>query len=137
MADKSIMADNFGRAAYRHRKDAEKLADHGRYQNAGYLIGYAAECRVKELLTRYNIIKVGPNSEYRKHFPELRIHIRLHSQGRIAKGLAPALTENFLKGWVVDLRYEGQIAHENAQQRWERWRKDVERLFKLKHVKRP
>ncbi len=45
------MGDDFVSAALRHAEDAGLLLREGRYDNAGYLAGYAVECSWKTLIS--------------------------------------------------------------------------------------
>ena len=64
------LMESFEHAAKRHFADAEDLAGRQRLDNAGYLIGLAAECAVK-----HAVRNVAPNPP-RIHFPELTAGIR-------------------------------------------------------------
>jgi hypothetical protein len=65
------VGDSFPDAARRHRSDAKHLATNQRFQNAGHLIGFAAECFAKEILEGAGI-KIDKPSGFKVHFPELQ-----------------------------------------------------------------
>lgn len=123
------MSDSFANAASRHRTDATHLADNKRFQNAGHLIGFAAECLVKSILQQQKI-EIDPASGLRVHFPNLRDVISKKGHGRLMGPLLPILNgANFLMGWRAELRYEEDISEPEAQRRWEEWFSDVQGLF--------
>lgn len=123
------MADDFGQAAERHRRDAKKLAEHGRYQNAGHLIGFAAECLVKAELTRAGIT-IDWKSGLRCHFPALQAAISNSGYGHVMSKVSQVLAPKFLDGWTADLRYEPNMKKADAETRWQNWHKDVDSVFK-------
>ncbi len=46
----NTVIEDFASAASRHLRDAKLLLLEGRFDNAGYLVGYVAECGVKALI---------------------------------------------------------------------------------------
>ena len=122
------MADNFGHAAELHRRDAKKLAAHSCHQTAGHLIGFAAECLVKAVLTRAGE-PTDRASGLRCHFPALKAEIRKKGSNRIMIQLSHMLPDSFLDGWTAELRYEPDIDAAKAEERWCRWHSDVQTLF--------
>lgn len=120
------MVESFGEAADRHRKDAKILAKIDRFQNAGHLIGLAAECLAKDILERGG--KTIDRS-LRVHFPELTERIRLAATGRLARKLQPVLISGFLDGWHVELRYEQDNLSPAARSQWKKWAHDVDGIF--------
>ena len=64
------LMESYEHAASRHFADAEDLAARRRLDNAGHLIGLAAECAVKHAVRR-----VAPNPPH-IHFPNLTAEIR-------------------------------------------------------------
>jgi hypothetical protein len=123
------MSDSFANAASRHRADAKHLAENRRFQNAGHLIGFAAECWVKATLQQQGI-KIDRDSGLRVHFPKLVQVITTKGYGRGMLALQPIIeNENFLQSWRAELRYEDDIEAQTAEQRWQAWITDVEQLF--------
>ncbi len=123
------MVENYSHAANRLRHDAKKLASDGRFQNAGYLIGLAAECLVKRFLENDGV-SIDKQSQFRCHFPNLGQKIMQHATGRNMSKLRRAMSENFLLGWQIELRYEENSDAVNARARWNNWQTDVNGLFR-------
>lgn len=55
--------ENYREAAIRHLNDSEKLLESNSVDNAGHLIGFAAECAIK-----YKI-ELNNNDNPKMHFP--------------------------------------------------------------------
>lgn len=97
------MAQDYASAATRHFADASSLRELGRYDNAGHLVGFAAECAIKH---RIASLRPGANSP-QGHFPEILIAARKHLGARsqytemfdIVKG-------DIFRGWSVNSRYD-------------------------------
>jgi len=129
------VADSYPDAARRHRSDAKHLATDRRFQNAGHLLGLAAECLAKEVLEGAGVIIDKPTAQKWSHFPKLAEKIRLDGRTRIMVLLAPIVAKpNFLDGWQVDCRYEPNIIQSGAEARFNSWRVDVDSLFKAAGV---
>jgi hypothetical protein len=123
------VADCFPDAARRHRSDAARLAADRRFQNAGHLLGFAAECLSKEILEQAGISLDKP-SGLREHFPKLSDRIRMNGRTRAMTLLAPiVLQPDFLIGWTAESRYEADILQTDAETRFNIWRADVDSLF--------
>lgn len=123
------MANSFPDAARRHRGDAKHLATNHRFQNAGHLLGFAAECLAKEILERAGIAIDKP-SGLREHFPKLGRTIRTDGRTRVMALLAPiVLRSAFLDGWEAECRYEANILETDAETRFNSWLTDVDSLF--------
>jgi HEPN domain-containing protein len=60
------MPRDYGQAAIRHFLDAQMLAEAGRYDDAGHLIGFAAECALKKAASGFT---TPPNAEIEGHLP--------------------------------------------------------------------
>lgn len=124
------MPVSFSDAALRHRSDAKHLASDSRFQNAGHLIGFAAECLVKCYLVKGGI-QIDQHSGLRVHFPHLTQAIIRNGHGRLMKLLLPIVTtSSFLAGWTAELRYENALSAASAHVKWKQWIADVELLFK-------
>ena len=61
------MLEAYGEAAKRHYADAKVLAAEQRYDNAGHLVGFAAECALKHALDLHEPQKENP----RLHLPQI------------------------------------------------------------------
>lgn len=129
-----IVADSFPDSARRHRSDASHLAASERFQNAGHLIGFAAECLAKNILTNAGIT-IDSNSPFRCHFPDLGRQIKIAPITRIGTVLAPILgPASFLDGWRAESRYEATLSPHDAKARYIRWQTDVDALFRAAGV---
>ena len=124
-----MAAENFQEAAVRHRDDANRLAAGERFQNAGHLIGVAAECLAKSVLQKAGIT-IDKDSPYYTHFPKLAEKIRQLGQGPAMHLLAPIVAkQDFLSGWGVGTRYDGNLPAPDAEAKYRVWRLDVDSLF--------
>ena len=68
----SAVAECYEDAALRHFVDARSLATANRWDGAGHLIGFAAECSVKHAVQKHTRSAVP-----RCHFPDLTQKIRM------------------------------------------------------------
>ena len=128
------MADSFPDSARRHRSDARSLAADNRFQNAGHLLGFAAECLAKEILLAAGIT-IDKTSGFRTHFPALGEKIRIDGRTRVMALLAPVVSSaTFLSGWEADGRYEQNLSNLVAEARFASWRADVDSLFRVAGV---
>ena len=123
------MADTFDDAAHRHRVDAKHLAGDQRFQNAGHLIGFAAECLVKSMLEQAGQT-INKKTHLAVHFPQLTQMIQEHAQGRLAVSLTAILQNSaFLQSWHAEGRYEANMPTEDSKARFAGWQSDVASLF--------
>src|SRR5258708_379943 len=120
------MADDYAQAAVRHYNDAEILAGLGRFDNAGYLMGFAAECAMKKKLRD---LHGNQKLKFDGHHPEPQRQIRIVLEGRSLSGpwLAIARDRTFFRGWTVEGRYapDGQISPVTYQA----WKASAERVL--------
>jgi hypothetical protein len=120
------MADDYAQAAVRHYRDAEILAELGRFDNAGYLMGFAAECAMKKKLRD---LHRNQNMKFDGHHPEPQRQIRIFLQGRGLGGpwLALASDRNLFAGWRVEGRYapDGHVSAATYQ----KWKSSAERVL--------
>ena len=124
------MTDCFPDAARRHRSDAKHLALDRRFQNAGHLLGFAAECLAKEILAGAGIT-LDKTSGLREHFPQLGNQICMNGRTRVMALLMPIVrASTFLDGWKAECRYEANIFQADAETRFNAWHADVDALFK-------
>jgi hypothetical protein len=124
------LADSFPDSARRHRNDARSLATGHRFQNAGHLLGFAAECLAKEILANAGIT-IDKSSGFREHFPKLGQRIRMDGRTRVMALLTPVVsTATFLDGWQAECRYEANLTLQDAETRFNSWWADVDPLFK-------
>ena len=112
------VGENYIEAARRHMADSELLASSSRWDNAGHLLGFAAECAVK---SRIKPLCTKPD-ELHCHFPKLVAVARKHLNSRRDAKLYMALkTPDLLAGWTVALRYEANSSVVEAV--YARWRR--------------
>jgi hypothetical protein len=96
------MPENYGQSAIRHFDDAHSLASAESWDGAGHLIGFAAECALKQgiLATIQGIDSVHG------HFPGLIEVAKRQLHQRRQTGLYTILkNSNLMMGWKVELRY--------------------------------
>ena len=128
------MPSDYESAALRHYRDAEQLAGFARYDNAGHLIGFAAECALKKAGQGY--LK-GPKRDIDGHLPgALKATIRRELQGRNMTGQLLALvlpTSRILYDWDVNSRYgcDGSVTEEQ----YRRWLADTRKVFAAARIR--
>ncbi len=110
------MPENYGAAALRHYADAKLLASNERYDNAGHLIGFAAECSIK------HVFQPSGSGRY-KHLPQLLNAFPRLVQGRDPRkkamyAISPLLRTAF-NDWDVSLRYQDDGIDKNTYEKWE------------------
>lgn len=119
------MTENYQQAALRHLSDTEALAKIGRIGNAGYLIGYTAECALKHRFP--NLSKV--------HFPEMRDHAKKRLDQRRDAPIRLVLEiPDLMVGWSTNLRY-----YENAfvtEATWVKWHNHAVRILRAVGIER-
>lgn len=126
------MNEDYPAAALRHLQDAEALAQAGRFDNAGHLIGFAAECAAKAAWRRH-----FPDEKIKFiHFPELRDIIRKKFNGLKDTALRAFVLSHpdLLPGWEIDLRYapEGTVDPDTVAL----WHQQTRRLMHAAGLKR-
>jgi hypothetical protein len=116
-----MSADRFDQAAQRHYADAERLAADGRYDGAGHLMGFAAECAIKHALPSGQGVPL-------KHLPELVEAAKKVFHGLKHRALYQLLAQpEFMSGWRIDDRYAADGSVTAAQ--YDRWRKSTQRAL--------
>ena len=105
-------------AARRHFADAEDLAGRRRLDNAGHLIGLAAECAVKHAFRQ-----AGPNPRP-IHFPQLTAEVRKLGGrhpvvSKIRRALSPPEHGSVFDDWSIAMRYraDGHVA-DDQYRKW-------------------
>lgn len=124
------MAENYESAAFRHFEDATTLRASGRVDNAGHLIGFAAECAIKY---RIVLLRSAINVPY-AHFPGLLIAARkqLGSRSKYTS-MYDALKPGVFTGWHVNRRYDETGSTNEAD--LSRWFIETKKLFKTAELK--
>lgn len=118
------MLENYETAALRHFSDAELLRASGKGDNAGHLIGFAAECAIK-----YRITSLQPdNASPHGHLPDLLVAARKHLGSRGSyTGMFDVLKAEIFKSWHVNRRYSE--SGETTEEELEAWFQVTKRIF--------
>lgn len=112
-------------AAKRHYKDAEILAGQQRFDNAGHLIGFAAECAIKHEIKRLGAEQDVPKS----HLPKLADQARKALSGRRGQAVWRVISRNgFFADWDVNSRYRADDTVDGAT--YGSWRSHAKDLFR-------
>ena len=125
--------ESYEHAAMRHFADAEDLAARRRLDNAGHLIGLAAECAVKHAVRR-----VAPNPPH-IHFPKLTAEIRKFG-GRdtvlykVRRALSPPALGSVFDDWAIAMRYCADGHVEDAQYR--KWKVATGQIMSAASIER-
>lgn len=95
--------ENYESAAIRHFEDANALRASGRPDNAGHLIGFAAECAIKFRIAAMRSATHSPHG----HFPDILIAARkqLGQRSNYSEPMYNLLKGEFFGGWHVNRRY--------------------------------
>lgn len=122
---------NYESAALRHFFDATSLLKRGDLDNAGHLIGFAAECAIK-----FRIVSLRPSQDSpHGHFPEIVNVARKHlSGGRFSyTSMFDLLKTDVLRGWTVNRRYQetGSTTFDEVNE----WFIDTKRIFASANLK--
>lgn len=122
--------DDHKSAALRHFADAKMLNDAKRHDNAGHLIGFAAECAIK-----YQLSTLSQPQEVSVHLPTLLLTARKHLGARSSYSVSmfEVVKADILAGWDVNRRYHG-TGHTSAEE-VARWIKETQRLFACAKLK--
>lgn len=97
------MTEKYDEASVRHFEDAERLAaaPAHRYDNAGHLIGFAAECAIK-----HAVASLGHGTE-KLHIPLLIGNAKKHLTGLRSKAMLDVVShQDFFSKWSVNRRYD-------------------------------
>jgi hypothetical protein len=96
------MPENYGQSAIRHFDDAHRLASAESWDGAGHLIGFAAECALKQGI----LVTIQGIDSVHGHFPGLIEVAKKQLHQRRQTGLYTILkNSNLMAGWKVELRY--------------------------------
>ena len=125
------MPESYSASALRHSADADRLAAHSQFDSAGYLIGYAVECAIKQTIIATRPAAQAPHV----HLPELVERAKKALQGRQPLSMSKVLCmPTFMQGWEIGLRYaqNGAVAVDQFQ----RWRADANRAMAAANLRR-
>ena len=118
------MHDDYKSAAIRHLDDAVALQTAGRFDNAGHLIGFAAECAVKLRIKGLRPVATSPHG----HFPELLIAARKQLGPRSGYDrMYDLLKGGVFNNWDVNRRYDS--TGDTAQAEVIEWTRLTKQLF--------
>ncbi|MGO4167880.1 hypothetical protein [Novosphingobium sp. YAF33] len=126
------MADDYAASAKRHSEAASDLAANAKYDNAGYLIGYTAECAIKHKMRQ---VSGQATERIEGHCPNIMnaLRLRIQHRGLTGQWLQVVRGPNPLSDWEVDQRYasNGHVTKE----KFEDWQKFANRLMSLAGIK--
>jgi len=127
------LMESYEHAARRHFADAEDLADRERLDNAGHLIGLAAECAVKHAVRH-----VTPNPPHIP-FPALTAGIRQLGGrnsvvSKIRRALSPPSHGSVFDDWSIKMRYGADGHVVDAQYR--KWKVAAGRIMSAASIER-
>ena len=118
--------EDYEDAAARHFSDADLLAQDCRWDDAGHLMGFAAECAVKHAVRRTLQVDVP-----RCHFPDLTSRVRSiggrNALGKVRGALNRPGTPTAFHDWAVDMRYRAS-GHVSGDQ-FKVWKRAAGRLL--------
>jgi hypothetical protein len=124
---------DFRNAALRHWTVASKLAGDGSYDAAGYLFGFAGECRLKLAMEKVGIRPLANERRFedpfRAHFPEIKVLMLVSGAAARISSTVVGLLDNggFMGQWDTDMRYARSGSVDKPLM--DRWRSGVEKLF--------
>jgi len=118
------MPEDYESAAIRHFEDATALRLSGRFDNAGHLVGFAAECAIKSRIRALRPANDAPHG----HLPDLLIAARKHLGPRSNyTQMYDLLKPDTFSGWHVNRRYQATGA--TTEQEVAKWFKLTSRLL--------
>jgi len=122
--------EDYKSAALRHLSDAETLRDGGRFDNAGHLVGFAAECAIKFKISTLTTDGAAPHG----HLPDFLVVARKHLGARTRySGMYNIVKRDIFKSWDVGRRYETTGA--TVEQELDEWFSETRRLFAQAQIK--
>lgn len=125
------MPESYSESALRHSADADRLAADSQLDSAGYLIGYAVECAIKQAIIAARPTAQAPHM----HLPDLVERAKKALQGRRPSSMSLVLRmPTFMQGWQIELRYAGDGAV--AADQFLRWRNDANRALAAANLRR-
>ena len=127
------VAERYEDAALRHFNDARFLATDCRWDDAGHLIGFAAECSVKHIVQTQT---KKPVPHY--HFPDLTQRIRTlggrNALNNVRKALSRYGQPTAFDDWDVAMRYAATGSVTCSQ--YSAWQQAAGRVMAAARIKR-
>jgi len=120
-------------ASQRHWKTAKCLASKKEWDMAGYIVGFAGECRLKGALLRSGfrfIPEARRDDPFWAHFPNLKtLMLQSGAAARISATVVNLVSSGgFMNEWDTIMRYSKTGSVDEAAVK--RWFADVEQLFR-------
>jgi len=122
--------EDYGGSAVRHFKDADLLRQGGRLDNAGHLIGFAAECAIKHRIEALGTDERSPDL----HLPHILPAARKRLGERVGyRSMYEIIRQDIFKGWSVDHRYaqDGRVQNDVLEE----WFAITKRLFAAANIR--
>jgi hypothetical protein len=119
--------EHYESAAIRHLNDAKQLKKLGSFDNAGHLIGFAAECAIKHHLASIQPSKKSPHG----HFPDFLVTARKHITCR--SSMFQVIKQDIFNDWDVSQRYFATGT--TSQTDVNRWISQAQRVFAAANLK--
>ena len=118
------MPEDYESAAIRHFEDAVALQSSGRLDNAGHLVGFAAECAIKSKIRALQSANDAPHG----HLPDLLLAARKQLGPRSNyTQMFDLLKPDTFSGWNVNRRYHATGG--TTEQEVTKWFKMTSRLL--------
>ena len=120
MSNAATTSDCYPEAALRHFRDAEHLASDQRWNGAGHLIGFAAECALKHAIASLRPDRDAPHG----HFPNLVTIAKRHLTTKHHLTLYQLIGQaDYFAGWSVNDRYAADDAISSTM--YDQWRENA------------
>jgi hypothetical protein len=122
--------EKYEQAAVRHWEDAERLREAGRLDNAGHLIGFAAECAIKHRIGSLS----GDTASPAQHLPQILPAARKRLGSRVNfTTMFNLLKEDIFSDWSVSDRYSetGKV----TQGQFQAWQAVTRRLLAAANIR--
>lgn len=126
----TIMTDEYSASAVRHLRNSQQLSEIEENDNAGHLVGFAAECAIKHRITELRPGEGAPHG----HLPALLAAARWHL-GRRSQytGMFEILRADIFADWNVNHRYRATGATTKIEVL--RWQAIAKRLLAAANIR--